>query len=89
MAFGTGESVLFIKVFSIQGCPYRGVPLYHVLCSLPCGEQSAGDLQNDEHTAGIMLQMVKSSNKLLGTLSGDGKGAFHRVSGTYTTIYSL
>ena len=26
MAFGTYESVLFIEVSSIQGCPYREVP---------------------------------------------------------------
>ena len=29
--FGTEKSVLLIKVSSIQGCPYRGVPLYHVV----------------------------------------------------------
>ena len=28
-----------------------------------------------------MLQMVKSSNKLLSMLNGEGKGVFHRVSG--------
>ena len=26
--FGTEKSVLFMEVSSIQGCPYRGVPLY-------------------------------------------------------------
>ena len=35
--FGTDESVLFMEVSSIQGCPYRGVPLYiwHMVKKLP------------------------------------------------------
>lgn len=45
--------------------------------------QSAGELQNDEYTGSVMLQMVKSSNKLLSTLNGEGKGVFHRVSVMY------
>ena len=28
--FGTEKSVLLMEVSSIQGYPYRGVPLYHV-----------------------------------------------------------
>ena len=29
-AFGTDKNVLFMEVSSIQGCPYRGVPLYFI-----------------------------------------------------------
>ena len=32
--FGTEKSVLFMEVSSIQGCPYRGVPLYKYIYSV-------------------------------------------------------
>ena len=43
--------------------------------------QSAGDLQNDEHTATTILQMVQSGGKLMNTLSSERRGNFHRLSG--------
>ena len=42
--------------------------------------QSAGELQNDERTAGIVLQMVQNCGKLMNTCSTDRKGNFHRMS---------
>lgn len=43
--------------------------------------KSAGELQNDERTAGVVLQMVQSCGKLMNTCSADRKGNFHRMSG--------
>ena len=31
MVLGVGKGVLFREVSSFQGCPYRGVPLYHCI----------------------------------------------------------
>ena len=31
---GVGKGVLFREVSSVQGCPYRGVPLYITCCTL-------------------------------------------------------
>lgn len=43
--------------------------------------QSAGDLQNDEHTAGIILQMVQNSGKLMNALNSERRGNFQRLLG--------
>ena len=37
--FGTDKSALLTEVSSIQGCPYRGVPLYNVLHGDTCIER--------------------------------------------------
>ena len=43
--------------------------------------KSSGDLQNDEHTASVMLQMVQSCGKLMSALNSERKGSFHRLLG--------
>ena len=42
--------------------------------------QSSGDLQNDEETAAIILQMVQASGKLMNALNSEGRGSFQRLS---------
>ena len=75
--YTASEMDVYILCPMLYACMWNFFPYCCVVYYL----QSAGDLQNDEHTANIMLQIVKSSNKLLATLAGEGKGAFHRVSG--------
>ena len=43
--------------------------------------QSSGDLQNDEETAALMLQMIQGCGKLMNSLNSERKGSFHRLSG--------
>ena len=47
MAFGTYESVLFIEVSSIQGCPYREVPhcMYIVTVAVTVAGYGTVDLE--------------------------------------------
>ena len=49
--------------------------------------QSAGELQNDEETAAIILQMVLNSGKLMNSLSSERRGSFHRMSGALLLLY--
>lgn len=41
--------------------------------------QSAGELENDEHTAGVMMQMVRTASRF--RLSGSADPPFRRMSG--------
>jgi len=50
--------------------------LYYLYCF-----QSSGDLQNDEETAALMLQMTQGCGKLMNSLNSERKGSFHRLSG--------
>lgn len=43
--------------------------------------QSNGELQNDERTAAIMLQMMKNSVKLIKSVNGERKSNVQRLSG--------
>ena len=43
--------------------------------------QSTGELQNDERTAAIMLQMMKNSVKLVKSVNGERKSNVQRLSG--------
>ena len=58
----------------------RLASIFKKIITLFCSK-SAGELQNDERTAGIVLQMVQSCGKLMNTCSTDRKGNFHRMSG--------
>ncbi|XP_003391063.1 PREDICTED: ragulator complex protein LAMTOR4 homolog [Amphimedon queenslandica] len=50
--------------------------------------QSNGELQNDEKTAAIMLQMMKNSVKLIKSVNGERKSNVQRLSVAYKN-YSL
>ncbi len=63
-------------VYSIKS-KYR-LNTTHPLINVPF--QSAGDLQNDEETAAIVLHMVQSSGKLMSALNSEGRGSFQRLS---------
>lgn len=41
--------------------------------------QSAGELENDEHTAGVIMQMVRTANRF--RLPGAAEVPFKRMSG--------
>ncbi|XP_064394015.1 ragulator complex protein LAMTOR4 homolog [Halichondria panicea] len=56
---------------------------YLILTADGAIQQSAGDLQNDEETAAIVLHMVQSSGKLMSALNSEGRGSFQRLSIVY------
>lgn len=43
--------------------------------------QSGGELQNDEHTAEVILRLLKNSQKLVNSLGSESKSKMHRLSG--------
>lgn len=45
-----------------------------------CDEQSAGELENDEHTAAVMMQMVRTASRFRLSGSAD-QPPFKRMSG--------
>lgn len=51
------------------------------LCVPP--HQSAGELENDEHTAGVMMQMVRTASRF--RLPGSAEPPFKRMSGNQHT----
>lgn len=48
--------------------------------------QSTGELQNDERTAAIMLQMMKNSVKLVKSVNGERKSNVQRLSGNEVCV---
>ena len=51
------------------------------MCMYDTHIQSTGELQNDERTAAIMLQMMKNSVKLVKSVNGERKSNVQRLSG--------
>ena len=45
--------------------------------------QSAGELENDEHTAGVMMEMVRTASRF--RLAGSADPPFKRMSGNTHT----
>lgn len=49
--------------------------------------QSAGELENDEHTAGVIMQMVRTACRF--RLHGTAEPPFKRMSGKKRTCFRL
>lgn len=60
------------------------MPPLQPLTSVP--HQSAGELENDEHTAAVIMQMVRTASRF--RLSGSAEPPFKRMSGNKTHTHS-
>ncbi len=93
------KAVLFLKYYKYSDSfSFHEFSHFSSCCDLPdlwpltlrAPPQSAGELENDEHTAGVMMQMVRTASRF--RLPGSAEPPFKRMSGnthTHTHTHSL